>query len=448
MRRILIAGTNSGCGKTSVVCAVLQAFVNRKIAVSSFKCGPDYIDPMFHSRVTGVPAYNLDRRFCDKNMVNFLLQSYGGDFAVIEGVMGFYDGADENSSSCAVSVDTGTPAVIVVDCKGMSQSIGALIQGFLNYQKNKIVGFIFNRLPESLIFQTKELCCKLGTEYLGRLPYSKEYFIESRHLGLVTADEISDLKNKLQLLADIGSRNILLDRLYELAAQAEEINFDIPDISVLSEKKIIVGVAYDKAFCFYYEENFELLRRLGCEIVFFSPMCDKRLPDGICGLWLGGGYPELYAKQLSENTEMLCGIYEAMSGGMPVIAECGGYLYLNREIEDANGIFYKAAGFFDGKAYRTDKLKRFGYADLIANSDNLLCEKNGVLKTHEFHYWECSNLGKDFTAIRKNGVSDLCVHCNDTIYAGFPHLYLWANINAAERFVKKCMEYRKNGANK
>ena len=447
MKRILIAGTHSGCGKTSVVCAVLQAFINRKISVTAFKCGPDYIDPMFHSRVTGVPAYNLDRRFCDKNTVNYLLQTYGRDFAVIEGVMGFYDGADENSSTCAVSFDTGTPAVIVVDCKGMSQSAGALIQGFLNYRQNKIAGFIFNRLPESIIPQTKELCRELGTEYLGRLPYSKEYKIESRHLGLVAADEISDLKNKLLLLADSAEKNILLDRIYEIAGQAEKINIKMRSISAVSDKKIKIGIAYDKAFCFYYEESFELLRKLGCELVFFSPMYDKQLPNGICGLWLGGGYPEIFAKQLSENTEMLKEIYSAISGGLPVIAECGGYLYLSREIEDINGISYKAAGFFDGKAYRTNKLNRFGYADLTANSDNLLCQKGDTLKSHEYHYWDCTNLGKDFTAARKNGVSDLCVHCNDTIYAGFPHLYLWANVNSAGRFVKKCLEYR-NGKNK
>ncbi len=448
MRRILIAGTHSGCGKTSVVCAVLQAFVNRKITVSSFKCGPDYIDPMFYKHITGVPAYNLDRRFCDKNTVNYLLRSYGGDLSVIEGVMGFFDGADENSSSCAVSADTGTPVVIVADCRGMSQSIGALMQGFLNYRKNKIAGFIFNRLPESLVTQTKKICCELGTEYLGRLPYSKEYSIESRHLGLVNADEISDLKNKLQLLADSAEKNILLDRVYEISGQAEKINFSMPEILGLSDKKITIGVAFDKAFCFYYEENFQLLRKLGCEIVLFSPVHNKRLPDGICGLWLGGGYPELYANRLSQNTEMLDEIYTAINNGLPVIAECGGYLYLNREIEDINGDVYKTVGIFDGKAYRTDKLKRFGYADLTAHSDNLLCEKGDILKTHEYHYWDCSDLGADFTAVRKNGISDLCVHCNDTIYAGFPHLYLWANIKAAERFVRKCMEYKENEKNK
>lgn len=447
MRRILIAGTHSGCGKTSVVCAFLQAFINRNIAVTSFKCGPDYIDPMFHSRVTGVPAYNLDRRFCDKDTVNYLLQTYGGNFAVIEGVMGFYDGADENSTSCAVSIDTGTPAVIVIDCKGMSQSVGALMKGFLNYRKNKIAGFIFNRLPESTVEQTKKLCRELGTEYLGRLPYSDDYFIESRHLGLVAADEISNLKDKLQLLAKSAEENILLDRVYEIAGQAEEINIKMHNISAVSDKKIKIGIAYDRAFCFYYEESFELLRKLGCEIIFFSPMHDKALPNGICGLWLGGGYPELYADKLSENIEMLDEIYSAISGGMPVIAECGGFLYLNREIEAVNGNSYKTVGIFDGKAYRTNKLKRFGYADLTANSDNLLCEKGDVLKTHEYHYWDCTDLGTDFTAVRKNGISDQCVHCNDTVYAGFPHLYLWANVNAAKRFVKRCMEY-KNGTSK
>lgn len=448
MKRILIAGTHSGCGKTTVVCAILQALVNRKINAVSFKCGPDYIDPMFHSRITDVPAYNLDRRFCDKDTVNFLLNRNVGDFAIIEGVMGFYDGADENSSSCAVSLDTETPAVIVIDCKGMSLSIGAVMRGYLGFRRNNIAGFIFNRLPESLAEQTKNLCKELNTEYFGRLPFSPEYSIESRHLGLVTADEISDLKSKMQILAENAEKHIALDRICEIAERVETVLYKQPQVSALTEIPVRIAVAKDKAFCFYYEENFDLLRILGCEIVPFSPLSDKRLPENVCGLWLGGGYPELYAEQLADNAEMLSEIRSAVTNGMPSIAECGGFLYLCKEIEDKSGKIHKMAGIFDSRAYRTDKLKRFGYADLTANTDNLLCEKGDVLKTHEYHYWDCTNLGAGFTAHRKNGVTDMCVHANKNIYAGFPHLYLWANTKAAKRFVNRCLEFRNNETNK
>ena len=212
MKRFIIGGTHSGCGKTTVTCALLAAIKKRGLAAAAFKCGPDYIDTMFHRKVIGVDSHNLDSFFCDSNTLTALLSEYGSsaDISVIEGVMGFYDGT--SGSAFSVSEITGTPAVIVIDCKGMSDSIGAVISGFLRYRPNRITGFIFNRLPEKLIPLAEKLCAELGTEYFGCLPKSC-FEIGSRHLGLVTADEIADIQSKLEKLGELAERYILIDKL-------------------------------------------------------------------------------------------------------------------------------------------------------------------------------------------------------------------------------------------
>lgn len=448
MKRIMIAGTHSGCGKTTVTCAILQALVNRKMNVSSFKCGPDYIDPMFHSRITNIPSYNLDRRFCSKNKLNQLLCGHKTDISVIEGVMGFYDGAEPETSSCAVSLDTSTPAVIVIDCRGMSFSIGAVIKGFLDYRRNNIAGFIFNRLPESLVEQTKKICTEAGTEYLGRMPLCAESVIESRHLGLVTSGEIADIKTKMQSLAKLAEEHIRLDRLIGIAETAPEIKSVFTHISPLTNTPLRIAVARDNAFCFYYEENLELLRNLGCEIVFFSPLNNEKLPENICGLWIGGGYPELYAEKLSENINMLDSVKTAVNAGIPTIAECGGFMYLCRTLTDINNITYKMCGVLNGNCYPTKRLQRFGYAELTALCSNLLCDKGGKIIAHEFHYWDCTDCGNSFQAKRSRNREDLCIHSAESLYAGFPHLYLYADTKIAVRFIKKCMEYNEYEKNR
>lgn len=445
MKRIMIAGTHSGCGKTTVTCAVLQALVDRKINVSSFKCGPDYIDPMFHSRITNISSYNLDRRFCDKNRLWQLLCERQTEISVIEGVMGFYDGADPESSSCGVSLDTRTPVIIVMDCKGMSLSMGAVMHGFLEFRKNNIAGFIFNRLPESLVELAEKLCIEAGTEYLGRMPVCTESVIESRHLGLVTAGEIKDLKEKMQSLARLAEEHIKLDRLIEIAETTSDLKPVFTHIAPITSIPLRIAAARDNSFCFYYEENFELIRSLGCEIVNFSPLNDEKLPENICGLWIGGGYPELYAEKLSENKSMLDSVKTAVNAGLPTIAECGGFMYLCRELSDKNNRTYKMCGVLDGSCYPTKKLQRFGYVELTALGSNLLCDARDKIMAHEFHYWDCTDCGNTFHARRSRNREDLCVHSTETLYAGFPHLYLYADPKAAVKFVKKCMEYNENG---
>lgn len=442
--RIMIAGTRSGCGKTTVTCAVLQALINRKMNVTAFKCGPDYIDPMFHSRVIGAKSRNLDGWLCGSGTVNYLLHKNAGEISVIEGVMGYYDGGAASSHTTAINTET--PAVIVIDCKGMSESLGAVMKGFLTYKSpNNIAGFIFNRLPQDLKEAAEKLCASMNTAYFGYIPYNDEYSIKSRHLGLVTADEIADLKKKTQLLAEAAEKHLRLDDIIKCASSAKPISFTAPNITRITKNPVRIAVSYDSAFCFYYEDNFDLLRELGCEIVKFSPLADNAVPDGICGLILGGGYPELYAEQLSANKAMLRDIREKINTGLPTIAECGGFMYLCKTLEGADKKRYNTVGVIGADAYQTDKLQRFGYITLTAKNDNLLCKKGGSIRSREFHYWDADDCGRGFNASKMRGGEYECVHASPTLYAGFPHLHFWANIEFARSFVRKCEEY--NAAN-
>ncbi len=446
MRRIIIAGTASGSGKTTITCALLKALINRGYQVSAFKCGPDYIDPMFHSRIIGANARNLDNCFCDLDTIHYLLTQNAGEISVIEGVMGFYDGVGgTNGSSFQLAADIRTPAVLVIDCKGMSMSIGAVMQGFLTFNMpNRIAGFIFNRLPQSQVPLVQKLCKQLGTEYFGRFPSAPECALPSRHLGLVTDLEISGLKEKTEKLAALAQEHIDIDKLLAVSKCCGKVSAKNPldryQWSVGQQPKI--AVAMDEVFCFHYEDNLDLLRTLGCELVMFSPLRDHTLPEQIDGLILSGGYPELYAGSLSDNQSMLHSIRRAVKGRVPTIAECGGFMYLHRQMEDDNGQFHQMAGVIKGNAVKTPKLQRFGYVDLTSKKDTLLAAKGETLAAHEFHYWDSTTPGTDYTAIkRSNQLTYDAVVADDDIYAGFPHLYFYANPKVAIRFVDRCREY-------
>lgn len=453
MARIMIAGTNSGCGKTTVTCALLQAFVNRGVACKSFKCGPDYIDPMFHSNIIGTQSGNLDSVFCPMDTVCYLLDQSSSQFSVIEGVMGLYDGVGEKGSPYQIAKDTRTPVIMVVNCKGMSISIGAVMKGFLTYRESGMIkGFIFNCLPESMVDMVKDICKDMNVRYLGRLPYEKSCHIESRHLGLVTAEEIHDLKEKTQKLASLAEQYIDLDGIMELAKKAPILEYDMPTLSSRhpqTEKAIRIGVAKDKAFCFYYHENFELLKSLGCELVPFSPLQDEVLPENLDGMLIGGGYPELYLKELSGNTKIRRQIHDAITDGMPTIAECGGFLYLHKYLQDEEKNQYDMVGVIDGYGYPTTKLNRFGYVTLTTEKDSILGPKGVTVNAHEFHYWESENCGGDIKAKKiRNGQEYICGHLKENLYAGFPHFYYYANPKMAYNFVSGCRRYHEAGKNR
>ncbi len=452
--RIMIAGTASGCGKTTAVCAVLAALVNRGVKAAAFKCGPDYIDPMFHSRIIGTPSYNLDGYFMDKETLRELLFGHtrGMDIAVLEGVMGYYDGLgmEDTASSYAVARDTGTPVILVVPCRGMGKSVQAVIDGYVQFRSNSnIKGIFFWQLAPSLYPAMKEYCAQKHIRALGYFPYIKEAQIESRHLGLITADEVADLKEKVQLLAKAAEEYLDFDGILDLACTATgltDLEHKSPEFlregqNASGKKRVRIAVARDRAFCFYYEDNFALLQALGCELVPFSPLADRALPKELDGLILGGGYPELYVRALEQNHAMRNAVRAEIANGIPTYAECGGFLYLHRELTAPDGTRGEMAGVFDGSCVFTKKLQHFGYVELEALKDNVLCEAGGRIRAHEFHRCVSDLCADTFREVKGDKAWTGFVS-TENVLAGFPHLHYAANPQFAVHFVDKCAQFQ------
>ena len=460
-----------------ITCGLLRLLTRRGLNVHSFKCGPDYIDPMFHSRILGVPCRNLDPYFTDRETLRYLFSrnQEERDLAVVEGVMGYYDGiggTSEAGSSYELAQAAALPVVLVVSCKGMSLSAAAVIKGFLDFKKpSGICGVILNqvsaRIFPGLKKAVEESC---GIPVLGYVPVNKEVAVESRHLGLVTPDQVEDLQQRIDSLADVLEETLDVGMLLEISKRAAGCGMapgrtlrEAPDerqgsmpcspltrtcstlginLEAIKGAQVRIAIAKDEAFCFHYEDNLNLLEELGARLVYFSPLRDRTVPAGVSGLILPGGYPELYAMQLSQNSSMLRSVREAVAGGMPTLAECGGFLYLHESLEDEKGEAYPMAGVITGRAYRTKRLQRFGYIELTAKQDQLLFPAGGRIRAHEFHYWDSENCGADCCAVKASGLGQWdCVHGRSNLYAGFPHIYFYGNIPAAVRLVQHCMNF-------
>ena len=385
--RILLAAGASGSGKTLITCGLLQALVNRGLKVASFKCGPDYIDPMFHSRVIGTRSRNLDTFFTDGDRTRYLLAKNASDceIAVMEGVMGYYDGVGgitSRASAYDLASTTDTPVILIINSRGMSVSLAAYVKGFLEYKKDShICGVIFNQMSPMLYPRMKKLLEEeLSVKVLGYVPKVEDCVIESRHLGLVLPEEIPELKSRLQKLSEVLGKTLDIDGILELAGGAPELAAPEPEMLIQkdtafgyrTEEKVRIGVADDEAFCFFYADNLNLLEQMGAELVRFSPIHDRELPEDLDGLLLSGGYPELNGEALEENQEMCTRIREVILDGMPCLAECGGFMYLHQEMEDMEGKQRRVCGVIPGRAYRTPKLNRFGYITLTEKLDIVL----------------------------------------------------------------------------
>ncbi len=441
--RILIAGTGSGCGKTTVTSAVLRALQRRGVPLRAFKCGPDYIDPMFHTAVLGIPSRNLDLFFEDGTGVRGQLARAlpPGAVGVMEGVMGFYDGISgttDTASAAHLARVAGTPAVLVARPKGQSLSLAAVLKGFREFAPNTAAGVILNGVSHGMYPFYREIAEKSGLKVYGYLPELPEASIPERHLGLVTAQEMERLQEKLDLLAGAAEDGIDLDGLLTLARGASALADETAPLLPACKQRLRVAVARDTAFCFYYEDNLDVLRALGAEIVPFSPLLDAGLPPGIDGLYLGGGYPELHAARLAGNASMREAVRRAVSGGLPTIAECGGFLYLHETLSGADGIPYPMAGVLPGGARLTTQLQNFGYVTLAAQRPSLLADEGQSIRAHEFHYACAPDCGGAFRAEKPNGRAWDCVQATDTLYAGFPHLYFRSNLDFAARFLRAC----------
>lgn len=443
IRRVMIAAPKSGSGKTVVTCALLKALRDAGWQTVSYKCGPDYIDPMFHEKVIGVPAKNLDTFFTDEEQTRrlFLENRTENDFAVLEGVMGLYDGLGgvrREGSSYHLACVTKTPIVLVADVKGMGWSIIPLLAGFLKYDKEHLIqGVILNRISKEYYETIKPLIEEeLKIPVAGFLPEKAELHIQSRHLGLLRPDELTDIRERLQAASEELQKTVSVDAIVKIAENAQEI----------STKTVTIAVAKDEAFCFYYEDNIALLKECGAKIKYFSPLWDEALPDGCHALLFGGGYPELYAKRLSENIEMRKAVKEASAKGMPIVAECGGFLYLHETLTDPEGNCYHMAGVIAADCYHTGKSVRFGYIGLREKQSSFL-PANTMIKGHEFHYYDSTNNGEDAEAVKPvTGRTYSCVIIDETHWMGFPHLYYPSNPAFAESLVKKAKRYQEGAS--
>ena len=454
--RIMIAGTGSNCGKTTVVCAILSALTSMEKSVASFKCGPDYIDPMFHKKAAGIESRNLDIFLMGEEGVKYGVahHSAGKEIAVLEGVMGFYDGLGSESyaSSCHISLLTNTPVILVVNAQGVSLSLCAMIKGFMEFEKNNIRGVILNNASEKMFrFYKSMIEERLNIRVLGFMPRIPEARIESRHLGLVTADEIADIKEKINTLKEYAINGIDINALLNIAGQAEPLdllqNISYGDAEAFVRNcfpaNIRLYIAGDEAFCFWYEDNHDLFKALGAEIKFFSPIHDGELPNDADGLVLWGGYPELYAKELEANITMRRSLKSAIDAGLPVYAECGGFIYLQQKLTDFQDKSYEMLGVLPGNAKMTNKLQNFGYFGIEAQKDNLLCKAGGKINAHFFHHSVSDSEGDCFNAVKQDGKSFPCIVSEKNVFAGYQHLHFWGNPGFAESFIKACIGYKR-----
>lgn len=463
LKRVMLAAPKSGSGKTTITCALLQALKNQGQQVVSYKCGPDYIDPMFHQKVMDIPSKNLDTFFTDEEVTRelFLKGRTGEEFAVMEGVMGLFDGLGgvrEEGSSYHLAKVTGTPIILVVDAKGMGRSVIPLIAGFLAYDEAKLIqGVILNRMSKSYCATIKPLIEEeLNIKVVGCFPEYKQFCIESRHLGLMLPHELKDIKVQLQAVAEEFVKTVSVEKVVEIGAGASEVEIESEgfDTTENHSNGPLIAVARDEAFCFYYEDNLRMLFECGARLTYFSPLWDKNLPEGCSGLLLGGGYPELYAEKLSQNTDMLTAIKAAMEDNMPVVAECGGFMYLHSVLEDKNRMSYNMVGALSGKCFDIGKSVRFGYIE-VQEQSNVLKDmdvennrlhswlKGGVIRGHEFHYFDSEYNGVDCLAVKPvTGKSYPCVIADDNHWLGFPHLYYPSNPVFTRSFVEKAAQYQ------
>ncbi len=440
---LLIAGTHSNCGKTTLTLGVMAALARRGLSVQPFKCGPDFIDPSLHRMVTGRVSRNLDMRMCGETFVRECFQRHTRDCdcAVVEGVMGLFDGGTGSAAHLAKTLNL--PVLLVIDVRSAAESIAAVAHGFATFDPEVCVaGILCNRVGSPVHAQMIQdaIDGHSSLPILGFLPRDEEISIPSRHLGLHMADDNPLSGAHLDQLVHLVETHIDLDRLLAIARTRHAPEISLPAPSPVREPPVRIGVARDAAFCFYYEDNLDMLREAGAELIEFSPLTDARLPDGLQGIYLGGGYPELHAAALSANTSMRAQILQFAQTGHPVYAECGGFMYLCRSITNLDGAIFPMAGLYPLATRMQKKLRSLGYRQPQVVQDCLLARSGDILHGHEFHYSTIEPENTDATAAYRlaGGRAEGFIqhHC----LAGYMHLHWGRTPDAPRRFVQACRQ--------
>jgi cobyrinic acid a,c-diamide synthase len=451
--RLVIAGTHSGVGKTTVTLGLMAAFVEKGNIVQGFKCGPDYIDPSYHRAVTKRASRNLDSWMVNEDVVNdiFIEGCKGADLSIIEGVMGFYDGkasTSDKGSTADISLLLQAPVLLVVDISGMARSAAAVVKGFqqLN-EKVKIAGVILNgagseRHAEMCSEAIKEAC---GIPALGYLKKGDVPSIPERHLGLVPALERGEHDSLFSQLAAVVSRQFDLERIERLALEASALSRRTNLFQQTKRPSVVkIAVAYDAAFHFYYEENFTLLRQAGAELVYFSPLRGEDLPSHCDGLYLGGGFPEEFADELSQWIKDHPQLKKRVQSGLPTLAECGGYMFLGEQLTTTKGKTVEMAGVIPMVVQMENKLVSLGYRDVTPLDDSFLLSKGQQIRGHEFHYSKAVYTETERPAYFVKGLfgEGKEGYMSDHLLAGYTHLHFASEPAVATQWVKACEVYK------
>ncbi|TGJ99481.1 cobyrinate a,c-diamide synthase [Leptospira semungkisensis] len=451
--RILISGTGSGIGKTTLVVGLTKALQARGLKVSVFKCGPDYLDPTYHSLVSGNTCQNLDGWLMGKESVlsSFAEASHCSDIALIEGVMGLFDGHSPHSdigSTAEIAKWLQAPVIALIDASGMARTFAAIATGLINFDQEVLIkGFIANFVGSE--GHTSLLrSALLPTPLLGGLPKAQDQSFPERHLGLHSATEEILTEDKLSFWQNICESYLNIDDILDLAKKASPIPIKEEERKTAKTPSCKIGVARDKAFHFYYKENLRRLEESGAELIYFSPIEDKSLPN-VDGLYLGGGYPELYASSLSKNYDLLHEIRNFARSGAPIYAECGGLMYLSNEIQDLQGISYPMLGLVPGKAVMGPKLKALGYVEVHTEKNTILGEAGIRFRGHQFRYSDLllenpkDELFSYKIRKRKADLTSSEGYTVGNILGSYVHAHWASNPSIPENFVESCKRFRK-----
>jgi cobyrinic acid a,c-diamide synthase len=449
--RLVIAGTQSGVGKTTITSGLLAALRQRGLQVQSYKVGPDYIDPGYHALASGRPCHNLDSWLMpqERLLSMFAATSQGMDIAVVEGVMGLFDGGRGGvASTASLARLLQAPVVLVVNARSAGESVAAVVLGFKQYDPAiTLAGVILNQIgSDSHQAMVVEAVERIGVKVLGVIRRADSLKVPERHLGLLPVTE-NAAETVLESIHAAIAGQLDIDALLELAANAPDL--PIPAVPTLpTDRQVKIGVAKDEAFSFYYPESLRVLEEMGAELVSFSPLRDAALP-AVDGLLFGGGFPEMFLQQLADNQSMLDSIRAAAGQGMPIVAECGGYMYLCRHVTDFQGKQYRLVGLIAENCQMEQRLQTVGYVEATALVDNVLCQAGETLRGHEFHFsrMEPANdaqSNQPAFQITKNrtGLSAPGGFAGSNLVASYLHIHFAGNPAAAQRFVEQCADYR------